>query len=84
MNPTPGGPEPASGVVKIVDIDTVVGLTLYSTGAHALDELRLGQTFADVTPTARVPETGPGLLGFAAVLGVLIVGRRMMLQSARS
>ena len=84
MNPTPGGPEPAGGVVKNVDIGTVLGLTLYSTGAHAIDELRLGQTFADVTPVAAVPETGPGLLGFAAVLGFLILGRRAVFQSSRA
>ena len=83
MNPTPGGPEPASGVVKNVDIGAVLGLTLYSTGAHALDELRLGQTFADVTPIAQVPEAGPGLLGLAAVLGMLFVGRRVMRQASR-
>ena len=85
VNPTPGGPEPLSGTVKTVDIGTVLGLTLYSTGGHALDELRLGQTFADVTPVSRsVPETGPGLVGFAAALGILIVGRKVMRNARKN
>lgn len=84
MNPTPGGPEPAGGIVKIGDIGAVSGLTLYSTGAHALDELRLGQTFADVTPIARVPEAGPGLLGAALVFGILVLGRRVMFRPGRA
>jgi hypothetical protein len=85
VNPTPGGAEPLSGTVKIGNIDTIVGLTLYSTGGHAIDELRLGETFADVTPTSRnVPETGPGMFGFAAVLGLLIIGRQVIRKSCRN
>jgi hypothetical protein len=58
VNPTPGGPEPATGVVKFdSNLGLVQGLTLYSSGAMALDEIRVGETFADVTPVA-VPEPG--------------------------
>lgn len=53
VNPTPGGPEPASGAVKTdLDLGTVPGLTIYSTGAFSLDEIRVGTTFADVAPSA--------------------------------
>lgn len=77
VNPTPGAPEPLSGVVKSVSIDDILGLTFYSTGAHALDELRLGTTFADVTPTVRnVPDTGPGMLMIFAVWFALLLGWR--------
>lgn len=59
VNPTPGAPEPATGVVKNdATFGVVNGLTIYSTGAMRIDELRVGQTFADVTP---IPE--PGTLG---------------------
>ncbi len=51
MNPTPGGPEPGSGTVK-EDIDNgiITELTIYSTGEFSIDELRVGNTFEDVTP----------------------------------
>ena len=87
VNPTPGGAEPASGAVKVLpDIGTILGLTLYSTGGHAIDELRLGQTFADVTPVAtmNVPESGPGVVGFATLIGVLILGGRTLQKSRAS
>lgn len=59
VNPTPGGPEPAAGVLKTdANFGTLTGLTIYSSGAMRIDELRVGATFADVTP---VPE--PGALG---------------------
>jgi hypothetical protein len=58
VNPTPGGPEPTSGTVKAdANFGTITGLTLYSSGAFSIDELRVGTTFADVTP---VPAIGPG------------------------
>ncbi len=57
VNPTLGV-EPLTGAVKSnSNVGSVVGLTIYSTGALRIDELRLGQTFADVTPAATaVPE----------------------------
>ena len=51
VNPTPGQPEPASGLVKEnSNIGLVSGLTLYSSGAWSMDEIHLGPSFADVTP----------------------------------
>lgn len=56
VNPTPGGPEPISGATKSdSDVGTVAGLTIYSSGAFSIDELRVGETFADVTPIANRP-----------------------------
>ncbi|MFO0914723.1 MAG: hypothetical protein U0795_17325 [Pirellulales bacterium] len=53
-DPIPGLPEPASGVIKsTTDVGQAFGLTIYSTGAFSIDEIRVGETFADVTP---VPE----------------------------
>jgi hypothetical protein len=58
MNPTPGCPEPGQGIVK-QDIDNgiITELTIYSSGEFSMDELRVGNTFADVTPVAATPLT---------------------------
>ncbi len=51
-NPKPGGAEPASGVTKAdLDLGVVSKLGIYSTGAFAVDEIRIGTTYADVVPT---------------------------------
>jgi hypothetical protein len=72
VNPTPGGPEPASGVVKNdSNLGTVNGLTIYSTGAFSVDEIRVGDTFADVTP---VPE--PSSAAAVGVASLLLARRR--------
>ncbi len=50
VNPTPGAPEPISGTIKNdLDLD-IHGMTIYSTGAFSIDEIRLGDTFAAVVP----------------------------------
>ncbi len=54
VNPTPGGAEPAvASAILTNDIGTQNGLALNSgNGGHAFfDEIRLGGTFASVTPT---------------------------------
>lgn len=51
-------------------VGSVSALTLFSTGAFSTDELRVGQTFADVTP---VPE--PSLVALAE-LGMMEAFRR--------
>ena len=69
VNPLPGGPEPLVGTIKFdSNLSTVSGFTIYSTGAFSIDELRLGETFADVTPA--VPEPGTSVV----VLGVATLG----------
>jgi len=51
VNPTPGRPEPSSTIVKSdVDLGVVSKIGIYSTGAFTVDEIRIGTTFADVTP----------------------------------
>ena len=73
VNPTPGAPEPASGVEKTAPFGTASGFTLYSTGAFSVDELRLGTTYADVTPV--VPEPGAATC-LAGALPLLLARRR--------
>jgi hypothetical protein len=71
VNATPGGPEPSSGTVKQdSNVGTISSLTLYSTGAYSVDEIRIGTTFADVVPAA-VPEPSSIVLVALGGLGVL-------------
>ncbi len=51
VNPAVGQPEPTNGVAKTdTNLGLVDKLVLYSTGAFAIDELRIGDTFDAVTP----------------------------------
>ncbi len=81
VNPTPGGAEPLSGTVKQdSDVGTISSLTLYSTGAFSVDEIRIGTTFADVVPAA-VPE--PSSLVLVALGGIGAFGAARMRTSRR-
>jgi hypothetical protein len=52
VDPRPNRPEPASSIVKTdVDLGLVSKIGIYSTGAFAIDEIRIGTTYADVVPT---------------------------------
>jgi len=54
VDPKPGRPEPAGGVMKAdLDIGTVSQIGIFSTGAFSVDELRIGTSFADVVPAGR-------------------------------
>ena len=71
VNPTPGAPEPVAGAVKSdSNVGPVTGLTVYSTGAFSVDELRMGDTFADVTPA--VPEPAAAICLCLAAAGSLL------------
>ncbi len=49
VNPSPKGGEPASGAVKSdLDLGSLFGLGIISAGASAIDEIRVGTTWADV------------------------------------
>jgi hypothetical protein len=51
VNPTPGGPEPNSGTMKSdLDLGSVTKIGIYSTGAFAVDEIRIGTSYASVLP----------------------------------
>jgi hypothetical protein len=53
VNPIPGLPEPAKGIVKEdLDLEPTNMVILYSRGAWSVDELRIGTTWPDVTPAA--------------------------------
>jgi hypothetical protein len=51
VNPTPGEGEPATGIVKSdQDLGAITRVGIYSTGAFDVDEIRIGATYAAVTP----------------------------------
>ena len=51
LNPTPGEKEPAMGAVKYdLDVELADTMRLFCFGAFSMDEIRLGTTWADVTP----------------------------------
>jgi hypothetical protein len=73
-DPTPGAPEPSTGTLYSLDIGTLSSLVIYSGGAFSIDELRVGTTYADVTPT---PEPSSlVLLGIGAISVLAYVWRR--------
>jgi hypothetical protein len=77
VNPTPGAPEPLVGTIKFdSSLSTVSSFTLYSTGAFSVDELRLGETFADVTPT--VPE--PAALAIVLLPALAALRQRQIIH----
>lgn len=51
VNPTLGTPEPLTGTLKNdMDVGLVSQLTIYSTGAFSIDEIRMGTTYESVVP----------------------------------
>ena len=53
VNPRLRDPEPSSGAVEAdLDLGVVSRVGLYSTGAFAVDEFRIGTTYADVVPVS--------------------------------
>src|SRR5262249_43998685 len=77
VNPTAGNPQPAvAGAVKTnVDVGTVSSLVINNYGGFTVDEIRIGDSFAAVTPTAAVPEPGSVVLA-GIMLAMLAAGRR--------
>lgn len=73
-NPTPGAAEPSAGTVKSdLNIGTVSGLVIYSGGAFDIDELRVGTSYADVTP---IPEPSTLTLLCIGFIGLIAYGWR--------
>jgi hypothetical protein len=56
VDPPIKSPEPASGTVKSdIDLGDLTYLGIFSSGSFAIDEIRLGTTFADVVPAKQGP-----------------------------
>jgi hypothetical protein len=71
LNPTPGLPEPAVANLLKTDLDlgTISSLTINNYGGFTTDEIRIGSSFASVTPTA-VPEPAYGV---SVALGIVLL-----------
>jgi len=66
IDPVPGSAEPVKGIVKTdLDLGITDSIFLYSRGAWSVDELRLGTTWADVTPFIRTRPGPPLRIDFA-------------------
>jgi hypothetical protein len=52
-DPAPGAAEPSTGAVQNLNVGSLSSLVIYSGGAFDIGELRVGTTYADVTP---IPE----------------------------
>jgi hypothetical protein len=82
VDPDVNSLEPASpfDAFRSRDINSIGALTLYSTGAFGLDEIRIGTTYADVVPHTTVPEPSTLSIAAMALLGVAWAGRRPQRQ----
>jgi hypothetical protein len=57
------------------DVGTVDSVTINNYGGFTIDEIRIGDSFAAVTPASAVPEPGSGVL-VGLMLAMLIAARR--------
>lgn len=77
INPTIGEPEPATGLVKEdIDLNRVLAVGIRSSGEFTMDEIRIGETYADVTP--QVPEPGGLCLLVSGGLALLATSLRRL------
>lgn len=76
VDPVPGQPEPANGVVK-EDLDLLAdSIFLYSRAAWSVDEIRLGTAWDDVTPAGQktiVVAGGKAMIWVVAILVAMVV-----------
>jgi hypothetical protein len=68
VNPTWGGPEPlANATTNLMNLGSIGGLGLFGSHAYDIDEIRLGESFADVAG-GTVPEPAPWMLMLAGLV----------------
>jgi hypothetical protein len=85
LNPTSGLPEPAVPDVLKTDLDlgTVGSLTINNYGGFSTDEIRIGSSFASVTPEAAAPEPEYGVAVVLAAVMLMSLRRRPGMDSRR-
>jgi hypothetical protein len=76
VNPQLGAGAPAADAVNgFIDAGAIAGIGLFGSRGWSIDEIRIGDTLADVTPAA-VPEPATWTLSLVALLGLLGARRR--------
>jgi hypothetical protein len=81
VNPTPGGALPAASdaTLALPDVGSLDFLFINNASGWTTDEIRLGDTFASVSPTA-VP-IAPSQLLFLGGLGLIVLARRRSVRA---
>jgi hypothetical protein len=84
VNPVSGGPQPAVPDVLKTDLDVgaVDSITVNNYGGFTIDEIRIGNSFASVTPTSTVPEPRSGALVAVMFAALLVIAARRKSASA--
>lgn len=79
VDPLPGGPEPAfAQVVKAdADVGSIHSVGLFASGTFSADEIRVGETFADVVP---VPDPAAHASAVLVPIAMLLAHRRRALR----
>lgn len=77
IDPLLGGVDPLTpdAVLTSADAGMITRVGLSGPGAFGFDELRIGETFADVTPSSVVPEPSTYALAAIGLLGLLACRR---------
>jgi hypothetical protein len=76
VNPQLGGDAGAAAAVNgFIDAGSIAGIGLFGSRGWSIDEIRIGDSLADVTPAA-VPEPATWMLTSVALLGLLGTRRR--------
>lgn len=84
VNPTPGQSEPNSGVVKFLDVGTVKTIGLFTNANFSFDEIRIGDSFAAVTPMiSSTPEPSAIVLGALGLAPLLVPRMRRRFTRSR-
>jgi hypothetical protein len=77
VNPIAGDPQPAvpDAVKTNLDVGAVDSVTINNYGGFTIDEIRIGDSFAAVTPASAVPEPRSGVL-VGLILAVVVIAAR--------
>jgi hypothetical protein len=83
VNPSWGGAQPLADVTtNLMNLGSISGLGLFGSHAYEIDEIRLGQSFADVAG-GTVPEPAPWMLILPGLVAAGALRKRRVAQICR-